>query len=457
MKYNKLNSKVATFITAIMLAASGTALAAATPDEVARLGADLTPMGAEKSGNAAGTIPAWDGGLTKAPAGFINAESGYVNPYKDEKPLFVINGSNAAQYKDQLTAGHQAMLAKYPNTYTLPVYATHRTAAYSQKIYDDVKTFAGATNLIDGGNGVTESGTSTVPFPFPKSGQEIMWNHTFRWKGGNSHRVYDGMPVQPNGNFYKVRWDEEWYSPLTGGVTNAKDDMLAYILITAKEPATLAGTMFLVHDAINQVTTPRKAWIYNAGQRRGRRAPELGYDFSPDGTDALRCADQYDAWAGATDRYDWNIVGKKEMYIPYNAYDLADKSFTSAQILKPDHINQEYSRYELHRVWVVEANLKDGERHIFGKRTFYIDEDTWSVTVADNYDTRGDLWRVEENHLMNFYDSALTWTVGSPQYDLNSGAYIHFYALNEVKEAIKFGIKGDAKQLQPRPLKRRGF
>ena len=457
MKYNKLSFKVASCFTAIMLTATGSALAAATPEEVARLGADLTPIGAEKAGNAAGTIPAWSGGLTTAPAGFVDANTGHVNPYKDEKPLFVIDASNVEQYKDQLTAGHLAMFKKYPTTYKMSVYPSHRSAAYPQKVYDDTKKFAGSTTLVDGGNGVTDSGTSTVPFPFPKSGQEIMWNHTFRWKGGNSHRVYDGMPVQPNGNFYKVRWDEEWYSPLQGGVENAKKDMLNYILITAKEPATLAGTMFLVHDDINQVANPRKAWIYNAGQRRVRRAPELGYDFSPDGTDALRCADQYDGWVGATDRYDWKIVGKKEVYIPYNSYDMADKSLSYDQILKPGHLNQEYARYELHRVWVVEANLKDGERHIFGKRTYYIDEDTWSVSVADNYDTRGDLWRVEENHLMNFYDSALTWTVGSPQYDLNSGAYIHFYALNEVKEAIKFGIEGDAKKLQPRQLKRRGF
>ena len=198
MKYNKLSSKVASCFTAIMLAASGTALAAATPEEVARLGVDLTPIGAEKAGNAAGTIPAWSGGLTTAPAGFVDANTGHVNPYKDEKPLFVIDASNVEQYKDQLTAGHLAMFKKYPKTYKMSVYPSHRSAAYPQKVYDDTKKFAGSTTLVDGGNGVTDSGTSTVPFPFPKNGQEIMWNHTFRWKGGNTHRVYDGMPVQPN-------------------------------------------------------------------------------------------------------------------------------------------------------------------------------------------------------------------------------------------------------------------
>ena len=54
------------------LALSVTNAFAKVPEsELARLGQDLTPSGAEKAGNADGTIPAWTGGLTEAPAGFV--------------------------------------------------------------------------------------------------------------------------------------------------------------------------------------------------------------------------------------------------------------------------------------------------------------------------------------------------------------------------------------------------
>ena len=78
----------------------------------------------------------------------------------------------------------------------------------------------------------------------------------------------------------------------------------------------------------------RSAWIYNAGQRRVRRAPDLAYDNFNDGTEGMRTSDQFDAWNGAPDRYDWKLVGKKEIYVPYNAYKLADKS---AQVQERHH------------------------------------------------------------------------------------------------------------------------
>ena len=91
---------------------------------------------------------------------------------------------------------------------------------------------------------------------------------------------------------------------------------------------------------------------------------------------------------GAPDRYDWKLIGKKELYIPYNAYRLDSPQLKYSDIIKPGHINRDLTRYELHRVWEVEATLKTGERHIYAKRHFFIDEDTgrlqWSIitTVA---------------------------------------------------------------------------
>src|SRR5216117_2538075 len=94
---------------------AGSAFAAVSPDEAAKIKTTLTPMGAEKAGNADGSIPAWTGGLTKDVAG---AKFGDVpaDPFPGEKPVLQITTRNAAQYADKLSEGTKALLAKYPET-----------------------------------------------------------------------------------------------------------------------------------------------------------------------------------------------------------------------------------------------------------------------------------------------------------------------------------------------------
>ncbi|MFN7506206.1 MAG: DUF1329 domain-containing protein, partial [Limnobacter sp.] len=81
-------------LAAAIVLASGAALA----NDLSELGKSLTPVGAEKKGNAAGTIPEWTGGLVTVPKGF-DPDKGYVNPFADEKPLFTISAANMDQYK----------------------------------------------------------------------------------------------------------------------------------------------------------------------------------------------------------------------------------------------------------------------------------------------------------------------------------------------------------------------
>ena len=143
-------------------------------------------------------------------------------------------------------------------------------------------------------------------------------------------------------------------------------------------PARLAGGILLVHETLDQVKKPRDAWLYNPGQRRVRRAPQVAYDNPGTAADNMRTTDQLDMFNGAPDRYDWKLVGKREIYVPYNSYRLQDPKLKYKDIITPLHINPDHLRYELHRVWVVEATLQTGERHIYKKRVFYIDEDSWS-------------------------------------------------------------------------------
>jgi hypothetical protein len=221
-------------------------------------------------------------------------------------------------------------------------------------------------------------------------------------------------------------------------------------------PATLEGTILLVWDTIDQGKEARSGWIYNAGQRRVRRVPDLCCDFSADGTEGLRFTDQYDAWNGTTDRYSWKLVGKKEMYIPYNDYKLSDKSLKPADVLKPGHVNPDLLRYELHRVWVVEGTLKEGKRHVFAKRVMYFDEDSYQVAAADLYDSRNQLWRYQETFAMQYYDANVPWYSGIGFYDLNSGAYTLAFTSFEEKSAPVFGVRGKLADFQPDALRRMG-
>lgn len=446
-----LNRLLASAVAATVLAATATPASARPSDaDVARLGADLTPMGAEKAGNKDGTIPAWTGGLCTPPAGWT-ADKGYVDPFPNDKPKFTITKANAAQYKDHLTPGTLAMLNKYEN-FKMPVYETRRTACYPQAIYDEVKAMAPKLELE--GFGIA-GGRSAVPFPIPKNGLEVMWNHQQRYLGGGVDRNYHSFPVRANGDFYKIGAHE--YRIFNQNLDQPQDNLLLAFLSYFTAPATLEGTVFLVHEPLDQVKQARSAWIYNAGQRRVRRAPDLAYDNVNDGTEGLRVTDQFDAWNGAPDRYDWKLVGKKEIYVPYNAFKLANKALKYKEdMIRKNTPNADLLRYELHRVWEVEGTLKAGSKHIYGKRNFFLDEDSWTVLYEDAYDTRKQLWRVSIHPLIQFYDAKVPWYRANIWHDLSNGGYLFSLLDNEVKQPWKFGEKGKWADFQPDALRRIG-
>jgi len=444
-----------TLIAAIALAlAAPAALAKATAQEVERLGKDLTPVGAEKAGNKEGTIPAWDGGLTKAPAGF-DAKKGYADPYAGDKPLFTITAQNVAQYADKLSPGQVALLKKQP-TLKLNVYPTRRSAALPASVYEDIRKNAAEAELTSGGNGVAKAGTSSIPFPFPKAGEDLLWNHSFRWRGGSVERESSWYVVQPSGSNFRVATTDRFVFENAGYLDTKRDNMNFVWMGYYRMPATLEGTILLVWDTIDQGKEARSGWLYNSGQRRVRRVPELCCDYSADGTEGLRFTDQYDAWNGTTDRYSWKLVGKKEMYIPYNDYKLSNKTLKAADVLKPGHPNPDLVRHELHRVWVAEGTLKSGKSHVFARRVMYFDEDTFQVAAADLYDSRDQLWRFQETYAMQYYDVNVPWYSGMTFYDLNSGSYALAFTSFEEKNPPVFGVRGKLSDFQPDALRRVG-
>lgn len=397
--------------------------------DLARLGKDLTPVGAEKAGNKDGSIPSWEGGLTKAPDGF-NAAEGWANPFKADKPLLTITAANAEQHKARLTPGQLALLKRYPS-YKMVVYPSRRTAASPASVYEAVKKEAATADTANDGNSVVNVTTSTVPFPVPQSGVEAIWNHIFRYRGMNITRTVSEFPVKPDGSFTPVKRAEDIIFPI--GMTPAVPNTLFLYRTRFTAPSSIAGDMVLAVDAIDQFKTPRAAWIYNPGTRRVLRAPEISYDSPRQGLDGLSTIDDYDGYNGSPDRYDWKLMGKREMYIAYNNYALTDKKLKYADIVKPGVLNQDLVRYELHRVWVVEATLKSGKNHVYGKRVYFLDEDSWQIAHGDLYDGRGELWRVLEQYGIQYYNAPAFWVAGSSQYDLQSRRYVSSGLANEEK------------------------
>ena len=423
-------------------------------EEIARLGADLTPLGAEKAGNADGTIPAWEGGITSPPAGY---EPGmhHPDPFASDAVLFTITADNMAEYADKLTPGYKAVLEAYPS-FKMNVYPSRRSASYPQRIYDKTKEIAATARTVENGYGV-EGAINGIPFPIPKSGVEAIWNHLLRFRGGIASRTIAQAAPTRGGNYTLVQFEDEFFLLYSmEGKTEA--DLNNRILFFKQEvtaPARLAGGILLVHETMNQVKEHRSAWLYNPGQRRVRRAPNVAYDNPGTAADGMRTSDQFDMFNGAVDRYDWELVGKKEMYVPYNSYKLHSDKIKVKDILTPLHTNPDYNRYELHRVWVVDATLREGARHIYKRRTFYIDEDSWQIVAMDQYDNRDQLWRVSEGHAINYYELPTYWTTLEVHIDLQAGRYLAIGLDNELP-MYKFGINRTAEDFTPAALRRSG-
>jgi hypothetical protein len=450
------------YLAALLAAGLGAApaWAAVTAQEAERLGAELTPLGGEKKGNAEGTIPAWEGGFnTPAKAGVPNYKKGEhrPDPFASETPLFTITAANMSQYAARLTEGHKKLLQQYKSTYKLPVYKTHRTAAVPQRIYDATKRIATTANLAANGNGVTGAGEG-IPFPIPKAGVEVFWNHILRYRADAVLRNMGQAPVTASGDYTMVKLRDDTFAAYSvpGAKSENLNNIILYFIQETTAPARLAGEILLVHETLDQSVENRKAWVYNPGQRRVRRAPNVAFDNPGTNSDNLRTSDQLDIYNGSPQRYDWKLVGKQEIYVPYNSYRVASGSLRYSDILKKNHINQDHARYELHRVWVVDSTLKPGQNHLYSRRTLYVDEDSWQILAVDCYDRRGELYRVQEGHAMQFYDVPTLWTTLETVMDLSNGRYLALGLQNEETRGFDFTVQRTAADYQPSQLQRRG-
>ncbi|MGE8154054.1 DUF1329 domain-containing protein [Pseudomonas vancouverensis] len=455
MKFTVLLSRAAV-ITAIALVSGVTHADQLTPAQISSLGTSLTPVGADPKGNESKTIPPWTGGL---PTNAAPISNNYVsNPFPDDKPLFVITAGNYREHLDKLTPGQVAMFTRYPETFKMPIYTSRRSVGFPDSVYKEVRETAGQARTVNGGDGITNFDFKYFAFPIPSTGAEALWNHKTRYRI-NLQRSYANATPTSNGDYNTVHVEESLAYPQF--VKDADLEKLKGIFTFLQQrtisPARYAGNVLLVHDTLDPTALPRLAWTYSAGQRRVRRAPQVVYDSPDTNADGMRTVDNFFLFSGAPDLYNWKLVGKKEIYVPYNSYKLADPNIKYADILKPGHINSDLTRYELHRVWEVDGTLKEGARHIYAKRNLFIDEDSWMILTADHYDGRGNLWRVGEGHLLQQYHRQIPSYAVETLYDLIAGRYTAAGMYNNEGSGPNFNYNPSYNDFTPSALRSAGI
>ncbi|MBX3505994.1 MAG: DUF1329 domain-containing protein [Parvibaculum sp.] len=414
-----------------MLLAAGAAQAGVPHVQADRLAHDLTPMGAERAGNGDGSIPAWDGGLSGIPAN-VSWRPGtghYPDPYADDKVLATVTAGSATEHEAFLTPGQRAMLAAYPG-YKMNVYPSRRSCALPEAVYEAVRENAVRGSL--GGNGDTLTGVLRgLPFPIPSSANEIVWNHNLRYRGHKVSRIFVSAAPTREGVFtpIKVRDDLvfDYAAPQVSSIKELGNTSFRYLQETIS-PARRAGQLLLVHETFDPALGERRSWQYTTGRTdsapRVQRTSAINYDTPQIYSDAMSTADSFDVFSGPLDRFDWTVTGRGERYIAYNSYELSSPKHKYADIIKPGHLNQDLVRYEKHRVWVVDATLKPTQRHVYSRRTAYFDEDGYNMVAGELYDSRGGLWRVQEAHMIQYYDVPTCFNASDVVYDLAEGRYV---------------------------------
>ena len=417
----------------------GTVVASAqvTPQEAQQLKTTLTPMGGEKAGNKEGTIPAWMGGMTTAPPSYKNGGH-RGDPFADEKPLFSITAKNMDQYADKLSDGTKAMLKRYPDTYRVDVYQTHRTAAAPQWVYDNTYKNATRAKVEERASGPTPVGAfGGIPFPIPKDGAQAMLNHLLRWRGESWHfdvdqylgtadgRIVlstDGQAEQSMPYYFRDAEPAKW-----------NGDYWLIRLINSGPPIR-AGEAIVGRDNVDDDKT--QAWVYLTGQRRVRKLPNPCCDTPTPATAGVMSFDELEVFTGRMERFNWKLVGKQEMYIPYNDNKIMQPTKDNV-VLSKHHLNPDYVRWELHRVWVVEATLKQGQRHQAAKSRYYLDEDTWQGVLGDRWDAKGQLWKTLWALPMVMPDIPAVANLNFGFYDMTSGAWYSANMYNQKSEQYK--------------------
>jgi len=398
---------------------------AAHAQDVSQLGTTLTPFGAIKAGSADGAIPPYTGGIA-AMSGLPAASdtTGYPDPFASDQKLFSITSTNMAQYASMLTPGAQALLQRYPD-YRIDVYPTHRTASYPAWVLaNDIKNASSAQEVGTDGSGVSGA-YGGVPFPIPKDGNQVMWNGFLTYHPAFCEQRFQNYLVDSSGavtelGTLQTSWAHTYYDPSTTALDN---NFFDYYEVRYLTPAAEAGQVFVFEYPIDFTKTDDQTYFYSPGTRRVRLAPEFTYDTPIASYGGAIDYDEIDLFYGKMDKFDFKLVGEKEMIIPYNVYKMAGT--TESAVLGTHTLSPDGVRWERHRVWVVDATLKPDARHAFSRWTFYVDEDSWNFAASESYDHSGAIYKVGFSYPYQDYSEgdATNFAHTFGIYDLSRGSY----------------------------------
>jgi hypothetical protein len=414
------------------------AQSAVSIEEAGQLQTSLTPIGAERAGNLEGTIPPWTGGYTTVDP-WYHPGMRRPDPFAGEKVLFSITRENLARYRDKLPDGAKALFAKFAD-YRMDIYPTHRTAAAPQSIYENI--FRNATRAHATPEGIAygvEGAAGGIPFPIPKNGTEIVWNHLLAFWGPSREAHVSTYVIASNGTMeltsaYREIGDFPYY--YAGATPNSYGGYYFKTRRLEDGPAPKVGEGYLAWQPINTQRYKFAAWRILPGEHRVRKGPSLSYDTPDPDASGYQNLDEYYVFFGGPDRYDFKILGKREMYIPYNN----NRFYTrpAKEVAGPNHANPDDLRYELHRVWVVEGSLAKGQHHVAPRRRLYIDEDTWFAVYSDSWDEQGHLWKFGHGTMYLVPDLPAVILGSQFVYDLLLGGYVYAFAFND--EGVQYKI-----------------
>lgn len=422
-----IHRRQATWLVAGLVAAAAAPLAGASDDSAALKAGNLTPYGAERGANKDGTIPAWDG---KAVVTTLDAKGRRNDPFAADKPRLTITAANAAAQGDKLSDGTKALLAKYPD-FKIDVYPTRRSAVFPQALYDQILKNAGRAKLANDGLTI-EGAFGGIPFPVPKDGHEAVWNHMLSYRGQVTDFVADKYVTTSGGQ--RVLTNRQGTALIypfynLGAGAEGFDGEWARARIGITEPPANAGQALLTIDYVDNFSHPKDAWQYVPGQRRVRKSPSVAYDTPDPSTAGIGNFDDVNLFIGAQDRYKFKLIGKREMYVPFNNNGLMLKPIEQA--LGKHTLSSDAVRWELHRVWVVEGTLRDGKRNVAAKRRLYLHEDTWQAVLSDSWDAQGKLWKTGQAFTLLAGDQPLATTLSYAIFDLVAGGFMYAAAVND--------------------------
>ena len=387
-----------------------------------------------------------------SPLSEFNSESdSYPDPFSSDQIILTIDSENYISFKETLlTPGQIKMFETYPKTFKMNIYPSRRSCAVPPEVLELTKENA---LLINDGEGV-EGVVGSIPFPNPSEALHHVWNHILRYRGVEIYGASPFYIIHPDGTQTYGAGEaiaKNFWNPYA---INKEAGLQGMLMTKVTNPPRLADASTLVIESLNAFKTPRKAWVYNPGTRRVRRAPDISYDYMPSASQGLTTVDQVDGFNGAKDRYHWLDHGEQLRLMPYNAYKFHEAKIE--EILTPYHVNQDFLRYELVKVNVIEAKLKDEKRHIIPKRIMYFDIDSHNMLSEETFDDTDFIMAYREFPIINFYDQPMCLSIHSATYDFATKRYqLQSVRSTDIpKVQWKLSEPHDIKMFTPEGLKR---